>query len=227
MSNRRHSRGAPTHHELIALEEELEIARKGERILERRRDGLVFVLLDLLDRWRELQRRLDEQFREATELHVTAMEREGDISLRELANARATRPELVVGETKLLGLDVPRILSAYISTPAAERGYGIVGTSALDDELVSTYETTLELVVRIAEMRAVLSRLLSEIRRLRIRVNYLTHRLVPDLEAERTYVQQYLAEREREERYRQFRAKKRRRERRRSRPGGHSSEKPP
>lgn len=213
MSHRRHSRVAPTHHELTALTEELEIARKGERILERRRDRLVFVLLDLLDRWRHLHSRLDEQFREASELHVTAMEREGDISLRELANARATLPELIVGETKLVGMDIPRILSAYITTPVAERGYGVVGTSALDDELVSAYEAVLELVVRLAEMRAVLSRLLGEIRRLRIRVNYLTHRLVPDLESEREYVQQYLAERDREERYRQFQVKKRRSER--------------
>lgn len=209
MSRRRHNRVVPTHHELIAIKEELDIARKGDHILERRRDGLVFVLLDLLDRWRVLQSRLDEQFREANTLHVTAMEREGDISLRELANARSTHPELIVGETKLLGMDIPRILSAYITTPVTERGYGVVGTSALDDELVSSYEELLELVVRLAEMRAVLSQLLAEIRRLRIRVNYLTHRLIPDLESDRDYILRYLAEREREERYRQLRIKKR------------------
>ncbi|WP_380677425.1 V-type ATP synthase subunit D [Salinigranum sp. GCM10025319] len=204
---------APTHHELISVKEQLDIARKGEHVLERRRDGLVFVLLDLIDRWRALHSRLDEQFREANELHVTAMEREGDISLRELANARATHPELVVGETKLLGMDVPRLLSAYITTPAAERGYGVVGTSALDDELVSSYEALLELVVRVAEIRAVLSQLLAEIRRLRIRVNYLTHRLIPALEADRDYIQRYLAEREREERCRQLRVKRLREDR--------------
>ncbi|WP_240137439.1 V-type ATP synthase subunit D [Salinigranum salinum] len=198
----------PTHHELISIREQLDVARKGEHVLERRRDGLVFVLLDLIDRWRVLQSRLDEQFREANELHVTAMEREGDIGLRELANVRATRPELIVGETKLLGMDIPRILSAYITTPVVERGYGVVGTSALDDELVSSYEALLELVVRIAEIRAVLSQLLAEVRRLRIRVNYLTHRLIPDLESDRDYVQRYLAEREREERYRQLRVKR-------------------
>lgn len=212
MSHRRHSRVAPTHHELIATREELDIARKGEHILERRRDGLIFVLFDLLDRWHELQSSLTERFQDATALHVTAMEREGEITLRELANARASHPELIVGETKLLGMDIPRILSAYITTPVSERGYGVVGTSVLDDELASTYEEVLELVVRAAEVRAVLSQLLSEIGRLRIRVNYLTHRLIPDLEAERAYIQRYLAEREREERYRQLRVKKRREE---------------
>lgn len=213
MSHRRHTRAAPTHHELLAVQDELAIARKGEHILERRRNGLVFVLLDLLDRWRELCADLDERYRTARTLHVTAMEREGGISLRELAAARATHPEVILGETKLLGMDVPRILSASISTPVSDRGYGMLGTSALDDELVSAYEGVLEVVVRLAEMRAVLSRLLSEIRRLRIRVNYLTHRLVPDLEAERAYIEQSLAEREREERYRQFRVKKQRSER--------------
>jgi len=213
MPRSRHSRVAPTHHELIALREELAIARKGEHILERRRDGLVFAFLDLLDRWQTLRSRLDDRFQAAHRLHVTAMEREGEISLRELAKSRATRPELILGETKLFGLDVPRILSAYITTPVAERGYGILGTSALDDELAGAYESVLELVVRVAELRAVLSRLLSEIRRLRLRVNYLTHRLIPDLEEERRHVERYLAEREREERYRQSWAKKRLRDR--------------
>ena len=213
MTHRRRSRVTPTHHELLAIKEELEIARKGEHVLERRRDGLVFLLLDLLDRWKDLRRRAESEFQTATALHVRGEIREGEISLRELAESRNTHPEVIFSETKVLGLRVPSIVSSRISTRLEERGYGLLGTSALDDDIVTSYETVLEYVVRLAELRAVIFRLLAEIRRLRIRVNYLTHRLIPELEAEQLYVQRYLDQREQEERYRQFRVKKRREER--------------
>jgi V/A-type H+-transporting ATPase subunit D len=183
-------------------------------VLERHRDGLVFDFLDLFDRWSALRTRLDEQFHEARALYVSGVIREGEITLRELSNSRSARPELVVDETKLLGVYVPRILSTNISKPVSERGYGILGTSALDDDIVSSYEQVLESVVRVAEIQATLSRLVAEIRRLRVRVNYLNHRLIPDLESEKQYIQRHLDEREQEERSRQFWVKGRRRARR-------------
>ncbi|WP_255196667.1 V-type ATP synthase subunit D [Halorarius litoreus] len=209
MGHRRQSRVAPTHHELVLLKRELEIARKGEHILERRRDGLVFILLDLLDRLQTLQAQLETEFAAVVYLHRLGAEREGEIVLRELAKARATRPELIVTETELLGLEIPFILSHHISTRVDERGYGLLGTSSLDDEIARAYEQVVEEVVRLAEMRAVIAHLLREIRRLRIRVNYLNHRLLPELEAEKRYIEGYLAEREREERYRQLWMKRR------------------
>ncbi|WP_148414151.1 V-type ATP synthase subunit D [Haloferax sp. KTX1] len=209
MPNRRHRRTAPTRRELLSVTDELALARKGEHILERRRDSLVFVLLDLLDRWTELRRETDEAFRDAAELHVQGAEREGEIALRALSEARDSHTELIVSETKLVGLTVPFFMSTSARRSLDGRGYGVLGTSALDDELVGSYESVVEDVVRLAEMRAVLLRLLAEIRRLRLRVNYLTQRLIPELEAERKYIRQYLDEREQEERFRQFRTKRR------------------
>lgn len=204
MGHRRQRRVAPTHHELILLKKELTIARKGEHVLERRRDGLVVILLDLLDRFQALHAQLETEFAAAVHLHQLGAEREGEIALRELAKARSTPPELIISETELRGLEIPFILSDHISTSVEERGYGLLGTTALDDEIVRAYEQVLEEVVRLAEMRAVVVHLLGEIHRLRIRVNYLTHRLIPELEAEQRYVEMYLEEREREERYRQL-----------------------
>lgn len=214
MSRRRYGRTAPTHHELVAARKRLEMARKGERVLGRRRDGLVFVLLDLLERWETLRERCDEEFRRASHLHALAAEREGEIALRELAEARSTHPELIRDETRVFGLRVPLFLRTHITTRAEDRGYGLVGTSALDDELAESYERVLETVVALAEVRSVLAVLLAEIRRLRVRVNYLRHRLIPELEAERDYVRRYLEERQQEERYRYLWLKRRRDERR-------------
>lgn len=216
MTRRRHSRVAPTRHELIKIKDELQIARKGEHVLERRRDGLIFAFLDLLDRWKALRVEADETFAEATSLHVLGEEREGEIALRALSESRPVHAKIVVTETKLLGLTVPLFLSSPLSTTVSERGYGFLGSSALDDEIVTSYELLLSYVVRLAEMKAVIFRLLAEIYRLRIRVNYLTYRLIPELEAEKRYIQQYIDEREQEERYRQFRVKRRREQRERA-----------
>ncbi|ELZ33894.1 V-type ATP synthase subunit D [Halogeometricum pallidum JCM 14848] len=217
MTRRRHSRVAPTHHELVAVTEKLEVARKGRHVLERRRDGLVFLLLDVLERYRTLRTRLDEEFDEAAGLHTRGAEREGEIALRELAEARATHPELLLVETKLSGLVVPLFLSTHITTRIEDRGYGIIGTSSLDDEIAGAYESVLETAVKLAETTDVARRLAAETYRLRVRVNYLSHRLIPDFEADERYIERSLAQREQEERYRQFRVKRRREEHRASR----------
>lgn len=203
MRHRRQSRVTPTHHELIEVEKELETARKGEHILERQRDGLVLILLDLLDRWRTLRAQVETEFAEASRLHTLGAEREGEISLRELAEARSVHPELVTCRRKLLGVEIPLVLGGYISTSIDQRGYGLLGSSALDDEIVDSYERLLESVVRFAEVRAVIQHLLPKIRQLRLRTNFIQHRLIPELESEKRYIEFYLAEREREERFRQ------------------------
>lgn len=215
MSKRLHSRVSPTHHELIRVRKKLKLVRKGKRVLERRRNRLVFLLLDLLDRFKRLHETTETEFAAAADLEPLGAMREGDVSLRELANTRATHPELIVTETKLSGLRVPFILSDHITTRLQDRGYGLIGTSALDDEITRSYEQVLESVVRIAELRGVVMLLLVEVRRLRVRVNYFTHRLLPDLEADRRYIELFLAEREQEDRVRQHWVKRRREETRR------------
>lgn len=190
----------PTRHSLLRITEQLETATWGLKILERRRQSLVDLAMWLLGRWQRQNHRLDEAFGYAREVRNAALEYEGIVSLTSAGMARRNHVELLFFTQQLQGLPVPFLLSGRIGTRLDERGYGLLGTSAATDEVASSHEDVLSLVVQQAELGLTLRILFAEIRRLNVRVNALRHKLVPELEARKASIEFHLAEREREER---------------------------
>ncbi|EJN60942.1 V-type ATP synthase subunit D [Halogranum rubrum] len=194
----------PTQHERLRLEAELRVAQKGQHVLELKRDALIFDLLDLLSRYETQYADVSESFANAVATRTRALEREGGIALRTAAWTRTTTPEVCFAELRIHGVEVPMILSRAIETPLDYRGYGVLGTSAAIDEVAETHERLLERVVPLAEMEGALKQLVDEIWLTNLRVNTIRHRLVPELDAQIRYVEAHLAERDHEERLRQF-----------------------
>lgn len=193
-------RVTPTRHSLLETNEELTTAERGLDILERRRDRLVFVMLDLLERFRELEASLEEAYATAVTRRTDALELDGIVALKAAAEARPDHAEFLPLTQQLEGLPVPLFLSHGISKRLDERGYGLLGTSAAIDETAETHEAVLDLLIRTAELEITLRIFLLEIRRTNVRVHGLRSKVIPDLEARKAYIEFHLAEREREER---------------------------
>lgn len=194
----------PTHHERLRLEAELHVALKGQHVLEMKRDVLIFDLMDLLDRYETQYASVSQSFEDAAAIRTRALEREGGIALRTAAWTRPTTPEVSLAEFRIHGVEVPMFLQGAIETPFDQRGYGVLGTSAAIDEVAETHERLLVQVVSLAEMEGALKRLVDEIWRTKLRVNTIRHRIVPELTDQIRYVEAHLAERDHEERLRQF-----------------------
>jgi V/A-type H+-transporting ATPase subunit D len=82
------------------------------------------------------------------------------------------------------------------------RGYAVTGTSITIDETAAAFEAEVDAILRLAEHELRLARLAAEIQQTSRRLNALDHLLIPNLEAERSYIQMALDVRERSEHFR-------------------------
>jgi V/A-type H+-transporting ATPase subunit D len=80
-----------------------------------------------------------------------------------------------------MGVRIPSITAIDVHRNLLERGYGVLGSSAQFDDAVTSFEDSLNLVVRLAETETALKRLLDEIQKTNRRVNALEFRIQPTL----------------------------------------------
>jgi V/A-type H+-transporting ATPase subunit D len=196
-------RVTPTRRSLRDIQDHIDIAERGCEVLRRRLDALVFEFVDTLDAYEPAAETLARQYDRAQSLLDRVRAMEGGPALRSVARARRDHPAVVVTTRSVVGVAVPQIEVTHAVVPLDQRGYGLLGTNPVVDEVVDAYETLLETVARVAETGATLRRLLDEIQATRCRVNALEQSILPRLREDRAFVTYRLAERERDERVRQ------------------------
>lgn len=92
-----------------------------------------------------------------------------------------------------------------------ERGvypYNLIGTSVYLDTASVKFSDALVKIIKLAEVGATLMRIADEVKRVRRRVNALESMVIPNIEKAISYIELYLAEREREDLFRFKRIKK-------------------
>lgn len=193
----------PTRHNLHALEDRIALAERGHHVLERRRDGLVFEFLDLLDQYLAARRDLHDRFERAAFLAARIRALEGDVALDGVARARSVHPELTVTRRSLLGVAIPQFEATGVRTTLSTRGYGLLGTDPSVDVLVDAYEAVVEGVVAVAELETAALLLVDVIETTGRRVKALEYSVLPRLRRNADRIRRRLDERDMEERVRQ------------------------
>jgi len=193
----------PTRHNLYATVERIDIAERGANVLRRRLDGLIMTFMDVFDRYESARDRLDDAYETAASTFALVRAMEGEISLDGIVRSRHPHPVLTLSSRNVMGTDILQIEASSIGSDLSDRGYGLIGTSPVVDDLVEAYERLLERLVVVAEVTAALRRLLTDIETTKRRVNAIEKAVLPRLRADRTYIERHLEEREREERIRQ------------------------
>jgi H(+)-transporting ATP synthase, vacuolar type, subunit D len=102
------------------------------------------------------------------------------------------------------------ITGTNVRTDLVERGYGLLGTSLVIDDLADAYENLVDAIIAYAGNAATLSRLLGEIERITRRVKALEHVVIPALTRSIATITAAREEIEREEQTRLFHVKKKR-----------------
>lgn len=108
-----------------------------------------------------------------------------------------------------MGVVVPDIESSSVKKTVTERGYGILGSSAVIDETATSFEELVEAIIEAAEIETTMKRLLDEIESTKRRVNALEFKVIPELKQARDFIKMRLDEMERDEivRLKKIRAK--------------------
>jgi V/A-type H+-transporting ATPase subunit D len=118
------------------------------------------------------------------------------------AFSAAEIPAISVGSKNIMGVVVPEIEASSVRKSVLDRGYAMLGTSAVIDEAAEAFEDLLEAVIEAAEIETTMKRLLDEIESTKRRVNALEFKVIPELTEARDFIKMRLDEMEREELFR-------------------------
>ncbi|NLZ31103.1 MAG: V-type ATP synthase subunit D [Methanomicrobiales archaeon] len=192
----------PTRSELIALKRRIQLSERGYNILKMKRDGLILEFFKILQEAKESRGELLERYMHAMEVIALAETVEGAIGVKSAAFSTAEIPAISVASKNIMGVVVPEIKASSVRKGVLERGYGLLGTSAVIDEAAEAFEDLVEAVIEAAEIETTMKRLLDEIESTKRRVNALEFKVIPELTEARDFIKMRLDEMEREELFR-------------------------
>jgi V/A-type H+-transporting ATPase subunit D len=188
--------------ELLARKAQISLARQGRELLEQKRTALMKELLRIADTVFERSEALQQSAALACQALARAEAVAGPEAVMSAALASRAELPLEVKTTSVMGVKVPYIEQKRVSRSSLGRGFSIVSTSVTIDEAAAAFEAEVDSILRLAEGELRLRRLAEEIQSTSRRLNALDHLLIPRLEAESTFIQMALDERERADHFR-------------------------
>ncbi len=182
-------RVSPTRGELLAVKRRILLSERAFTVLKRKLDGMMFELTRRLGPARAAEGALYEDYlRARQELSVATM-MVGELGVLLAAESIEVSPVLQTSETNVFGVRLPAFRVERVAKSLDERGYSLLGTTPVIDDVVEAHEDLVLSVVAAAEAEAALRRLTDEIAKTRRRVRALENRVLPELRATRDRIE--------------------------------------
>ncbi|MBI2665060.1 V-type ATP synthase subunit D [Candidatus Woesearchaeota archaeon] len=197
----------PTRSELLKLKKSIKLAKSGHSLLKKKRDGLILEFFELMKTAKSVRKDLVDFYLEAQEKMNIARVVHSDLKLKSLALAVSQTPAVELQTRNIMGVKVPKISSEKIIKTLEERGAGILASTALIDQAVSSYEKVVEQIIKVAEAETSMKRLLADIEKTKRRVNALEFNRIPAMMSAGKFIAFRLEEMERENVFRLKRIK--------------------
>lgn len=195
---------AATRSNLVVVRQQLNLAREGFRLLDRKRDVLIMEIMRLIADAEETQHQVEKQFAKAYEVLQEARAAMGTERVRRFTLSRTQEIGVHITPHSIMGVVVP---SVACTSPSTQLPYGFGDTSVMLDQAQREWAAALALMGHLSETVTTVWRLALELRRTQRRVNALENIFIPSYEETLAYIQDTLEEKDREELFRMKRAK--------------------
>jgi len=189
----------PTRSNLIRIKQDLQFAREGYEILDRKREVLTTELIRVAHEASELQEKvwkLQEEAYRALEKAQLTMGRE-HVEWAALAAHKSIDVQLKF--RGIMGVPLPTVEA---SGGPPEMLYSLGDTSATLDEASAAFREVLNLIPQLSMLVTGVFRLANELRKTQRRVNALQHIFIPEYQEIVAFIISTLEERDREETFR-------------------------
>ncbi len=183
--------------ELIETRGKINLAEKGHKLLKQKQDVLILEFFKIFNKAKDLRSELNKQLGSAYKSLGVAEAYHGFYELESLALSIKKAPGVEVKGKNVMGVRIPEIKGTDVKKSTIERGYSFIGSSAKIDEASSSFEQSLDMIIKLAETENALKRLLREITKRR--VNALEYILIPSLKSKSKYISMRLDEIERDQ----------------------------
>jgi V/A-type H+-transporting ATPase subunit D len=189
----------PTRSNLLRVKHELQFARVGYEILDRKREVLTTELIHLAHNAQELQDRVWKQLEEAYLALQHAKLTMGRERVEWAAMSVNKTVEVQLKFRGVMGVPIP-IVDAQ-GEPSATP-YSLADTTAALDEASIAFRRVLDELAGLSELVTSVWRLAGELRKTQRRVNALQHIFIPNYEETVAFIEAALEEHERQETFR-------------------------
>jgi V/A-type H+-transporting ATPase subunit D len=202
----------PTRSGLLTLRNRLRMARKAHSLLSMKREVLILEVTKIAPRVKAEFDLLIQRYNRTKFLIAAAYMIEGMAGMNVAAYSVEIVPEISISRKNVYGVQTPVITGTNIRTEVTERGYGLLGTTLVIDDLADAYEDLLAAIVDYSASESALKLLLAELERISRRVKALEFQIIPVLEETEEKISQMHDEIEREETNRLHFIKKKKKE---------------
>lgn len=190
---------APTRSNLIRVKKDLQFAREGYEILDRKREVLTTELVRVAHEAEATQQKvwdlLDNAYKALEQARLTL----GGDRVEWAALAANKSVDVSLKFRGIMGVAIP-VIEATGEPPV--KLYSPGGTNAALDEATATFREALLRIPQLSMLITTVWRLAGELRKTQRRVNALQHIFIPNYEATVAFIVSSLEEREREETFR-------------------------
>jgi len=190
---------APTRSNLLRVKQDLQFAKEGYEILNRKREVLTTELIRMSHNAEELQQQVWQLLAEAYTSMEKAQLKMGRERVEWAALAADKTVEVQLKVRGIMGVSVP-VIESYGAPP--EMLYSLGDTAAALDEASSAFSKVLKLIPELSMVISTVWRLASELRKTQRRVNALQYIFIPEYEETVLFIVSSLEERDREETFR-------------------------
>jgi H(+)-transporting ATP synthase, vacuolar type, subunit D len=191
---------APTKSNLIAAKSTLEFSRKGFELLDKKRNVLIREMMDMLERTKDLEQRMDTTFKEAYEALMLANLTMGVANVSDIARAVPEDNGLEILAKSVMGVEIPIV--KYTGTPRTTPVYSFYQTNAALDVAFRKFNEVKKMVAELAEIETGIYRLAKEIKKTQKRANALENIQIPKYEKIVKIISDVLEEKDREDFFR-------------------------
>jgi V/A-type H+-transporting ATPase subunit D len=186
---------APTKSNLLAIKDQLSIAKDGYELLEQKREILVMELMRMVEKVKLYERDIEKRIETAYPALKDMLMAVGGDRAERISHAVNYTFTITEKPVTLAGM---RFSSIASEMPKPQLFYSFMGTFADIDKVVVEFFELLSLLTEMAAIRTIVWRLAAEVRKTQRRVNALDKMVIPQTTETKTYIESLLEERERE-----------------------------
>ena len=188
----------PTRMELLKLKKRVKLADKGHKLLKEKRDALISEFMLVIKEYKDARKRAEEKLKIAFYNLLMAEVLLGSRDIEQISEITLRDIDLNFMIKNIMGVSVPIMKIENLVRRINERGYGFLSTNAKLDDAAKSFEESILLTVKLAEVEESVRRIAEEVEKTKRRVNALEYIVIPRLKATIKHIEMRMEEIERE-----------------------------
>jgi V/A-type H+-transporting ATPase subunit D len=185
----------PTRMELLRLRRKVELAARGHRLLSQKRDEISRQLVQIANEIKPLRKKVETEILETSRRFMMARSTMEPEDIRAAIDMPAKKFSLSIDFASIMSVKIPNLKKEIQGDIMC---YGYMTTSGELDIALRALERAFDNLIELAEKEKQAQLLAMELQSTRRRVNVLEHVVIPDMKETIKYINNKLAEAERD-----------------------------